>query len=240
MQFYFIRHAQSINNAIWAETGSIVGRSEDPELTDLGREQARLLGEYLRKSPRLVSMNGARPTEGPGPVFTHLYCSLMLRAVETASIIAETLDMPVYPWLEVFETGGIFTEDPTTGIRTGGPGKTGAFFAEHFPRLIVPKNQWEEGWWNRDFERREERIPRVRRFLQELLERHGGTDDRVTIVSHGTFYNHFMRVVLNVPEDDDTWFAIHNTGMTRLDFHNGGVGVFFTNMLDHLPVEMIT
>ena len=240
MQFYFIRHAQSINNALWAETGSDEGRSEDPELTDLGREQARRLGEYLVKTPRLVSLNGARPTEDPWPVFTHLYCSLMVRAVETASIIGQTLDMPVYPWLEVFETGGIFTEDPTTGERTGGPGKTRAFFAENFPQLVIPENQWEEGWWNRDFERREERVPRAQRFLQDLLERHGDTKDRVAIVSHGTFYNHFMRAAMNIPEGDDTWFAIYNTGVTRLDFHHSGVGLFFTNMMEHLPVELIT
>ena len=33
MRFYFIRHAQSENNRLWAETGTAEGRRIDPTLT---------------------------------------------------------------------------------------------------------------------------------------------------------------------------------------------------------------
>ena len=39
MQFYFIRHGQSTNNALWETTRSNKGRSEDPELSELGHLQ---------------------------------------------------------------------------------------------------------------------------------------------------------------------------------------------------------
>ena len=51
MQFYFIRHAQSSNNALYDSTGSWDGRSADPELTEMGWQQARALADYLQRSP---------------------------------------------------------------------------------------------------------------------------------------------------------------------------------------------
>ncbi|NJK45922.1 MAG: histidine phosphatase family protein [Pleurocapsa sp. SU_196_0] len=47
MRLYFIRHAQSSNNALWDSTGSENGRSDDPELSDVGVMQARALGDFL-------------------------------------------------------------------------------------------------------------------------------------------------------------------------------------------------
>ena len=48
MRFYFIRHGQSVNNAIYEATGGSDGRSEDPQLTEIGQQQARLLANFLR------------------------------------------------------------------------------------------------------------------------------------------------------------------------------------------------
>jgi broad specificity phosphatase PhoE len=45
----------------------------------------------------------------------------------------------------------------------------------------------EEGWWNRPFEAELHRPERARRVLVELLQRHGGSNDRVAMVSHGAF-----------------------------------------------------
>ena len=44
MQLYFIRHAQSENNWLFARTGSFDGRHEDPGITHLGQQQARVVG----------------------------------------------------------------------------------------------------------------------------------------------------------------------------------------------------
>ena len=75
MRFYFIRHAQSLNNALFNATGAQNGRSDDPELSDLGVKQAVALGDFLTRN--------TDPLES-GQRFTHLYCSTMTRAIQTA------------------------------------------------------------------------------------------------------------------------------------------------------------
>ena len=74
MRLYFIRHAQSANNALWDSTQSDAGRSDDPRLTPLGLRQASALCDAFARA--------ADPLEGHGsPALTHLYCSPMTRAV---------------------------------------------------------------------------------------------------------------------------------------------------------------
>jgi 2,3-bisphosphoglycerate-dependent phosphoglycerate mutase len=85
MQLYFIRHAQSANNKLYEETGSWDGRDSDPELTEMGHEQARRLAEHVAclngGTPRRDYMNRDGRFD-----FTHLYASPMVRALATAAI----------------------------------------------------------------------------------------------------------------------------------------------------------
>ncbi len=225
MQFYFIRHGQSENNALWLRTGSEEGRSDDPGLTDLGRRQAEALARFLL-------------TAGLG--ITHLYTSLMIRAVATGAILAESLDLPLLAWEDLHEVGGIYLEDKTTGERVGRAGGNRAYFAAHYPRLVLPESVTEAGWWNRPFEERELRPARARRFWAELKARHGPTDDRVAVVGHGGFYNHLLATLLDMPTREGYWFVLHNTGISRLDFHSQGVDLVYLNRTDHLPPGWLT
>ena len=112
MQLFFIRHGQSVNNKLWEATGSNAGRSEDPELTPAGREQAKLLASFIAAKDagaREDGKNGEPKRDYFG--FTHLYTSLMVRAVETASYIAGALEIPLYAWPEIHECGGIYHGD---------------------------------------------------------------------------------------------------------------------------------
>jgi 2,3-bisphosphoglycerate-dependent phosphoglycerate mutase len=246
MQFYFIRHAQSENNLLWARTGSSDGRSEDPGLTAVGRQQAHLLARFLRGPdlPPIPQQAGdAQNVAGFG--FTHLYCSLMLRSVATGTIVARALDLPLVAWKDIHESGGIYHRDPETEELIGLPGRNRAYFEAHYPDLVLPDSLGDEGWWNRPFEEREERPLRARRFLGQLLERHGHTEDRVAVISHGGFYTHFMKVLLNLPEQNHVWFSMNNVAITRIDFHDQDPGfehiaVTFANRVEHLPKELIT
>jgi len=47
MHLYLIRHGQSTNNHLYATQATDRGRAFDPELTGLGRQQAKRLAEYL-------------------------------------------------------------------------------------------------------------------------------------------------------------------------------------------------
>jgi 2,3-bisphosphoglycerate-dependent phosphoglycerate mutase len=243
MQLYYIRHAQSTNNLLWAQTGSADDRDEDPDLSPTGHEQVQRLVQFLQ-DPYPTAADVEPPSWDSQNVggfgLTHLYCSLMIRAIITGAAIAEALNLPLVAWPEIHEMGGIYYKDLETGERIGLPGKNRAYFQAHFPGLVLPPSLGEEGWWNRPFEEREERLPRARRFLSHLLERHGPTGDRVAIVSHGGFYNAFLRALLEVPEEVSGWFSLNNTAISRIDFEDGTLAVQYMNRVDHLPAGLIT
>jgi 2,3-bisphosphoglycerate-dependent phosphoglycerate mutase len=242
MQFYFIRHGQSENNLLWLRTGAGQGRSEDPDLTSVGRQQAQRVARFLKRVDPAVADDfyGRDVQNVTGFGLTHLYTSLMLRAVATGTMIAQALGLPLVGWKDLHETGGIFLDDGDSGERVGLPGKNRAYFESHFPNLALPDDLGDEGWWNRPFEEYEDRPLRAQRVLRELLERHGGTDDRVAVVSHGGFFYHLLRVVLSLPEDDAPWLSMNNTAITRIDFDKERVSLCYLNRVDFLPRELIT
>ncbi len=140
MQLYYIRHGQSENNRLWVETGREVNRSEDPILSPLGVEQAELLAGYLSSGTATQKSYLLHdPANARGFQLTHLYSSLMWRALATANQVAERLDLPIYGLADIYEGGGIYLEDPSTGELVGQPGKTPRQLREAFPRLILPE-----------------------------------------------------------------------------------------------------
>ncbi len=242
MQFYFIRHGQSENNRLWALTGSWEGRSEDPDLTSLGRRQAEELAKFLRQP--------GQPAAVPDPIYdaqnvggfglTHLYCSLMVRAVATGTILARALGLPLVAWEDVHEVGGINRLNHETGERFGLPGPNRAFFEEVYPDLVLPDSLGDEGWWNRPHEERGQRPLRARRFLDDLLARHGDSDDRVAVVSHGGFHGHLMRGLLGIPPETRWWIALNNAAISRVDFGEEFNVLQYLNRIDYMPREMVT
>ncbi len=239
MQLLFIRHAQSSNNALFSSTGSDRGRSEDPELTKIGVQQASRLADFLAQgAPR----GGSPCTEkGNGFGINFLYCSLMLRSVQTGSIIARRLHLPLYAWEELHERGGIYLEDPETRQIQLQAGKSREYFASHFPELRLPEDFPEVGWWNfRPHEPPKGSMERAGRFLAGLLDKHGGCDDRVAVVSHGGFYNDFLDTLLHLPGSNGTWFSMYNTAVTRIDFHDEIVELVYQNRIDFMPKELVT
>lgn len=240
MQFYFIRHGQSENNRLWALTGSHDGRNEDPELTSLGRQQAEALAGFLRQPGLGTSDPEWDPQNVGGFAITHLYCSLMVRAVATGAIVAKVLDLPLVAWPDAHEVGGIHHRIEETGERIGLPGKNRAYFRAHYPGLVLPEEIGQEGWWNRPFEDHDQRLPRARRFLADLLQRHGDTTHRVALISHGGFYRHLMHAVLDVPPGANSWFSLENSAITRIDFDKGEILVHYMNRVGYLPRHLIT
>jgi 2,3-bisphosphoglycerate-dependent phosphoglycerate mutase len=239
MRFYFIRHGQSVNNAIYDATGRSDGRSEDPVLTETGQRQARLLADFIRAKDAQASANEQKPKRDYFG-FTHLYTSLVLRSVQTGTAVGDALKIPLIAWPEIHETGGIYLEDPDSGEYKGQPGKTRAFFQEHYPRLVLPESLTDEGWWNRPYESEEERQLRAKNVLEILLGRHAGMDERVAIISHGGFYVQLMREIFGVM-GEKIWFFLNNTGITRIDFDLDGTAVLvYHNRTDHLPDRVLT
>lgn len=230
MILYLIRHAQSANNELYERTGSSIGRVEDPELTPLGARQAKVLSDYL------AELNGS----GGEFSLTHLYSSLMVRAVATATAVSRTCDLPVIAWPEVHEQLGIFLADEQTGELIGRPGKSRSYFREHYPDLQLPETLNEHGWWNRPVETEAQWKQRAKDFLAELRSRHGNGEDRVAVVTHGGFYHEVILALTGGAGTDGLWFTMHNTGITRIDFPPTHISVVYHNRLEHLPPELVS
>jgi 2,3-bisphosphoglycerate-dependent phosphoglycerate mutase len=239
MQLYLIRHAQSENNAQWERSGSNQGRNMDPALTALGMQQAELLARFLR-SGQAGSATADDPHNRSGFGLTHLYCSLMVRAVATGSVIAQALNIPLVGWPDWHEGGGIYLEDENTGELVGYPGKDRLWFQDHYPELVLPPELGDSGWWNQPFEERPQRWERARRVIDELSLRHIDTNDRVAIITHGGFYNYFMKSLLLLEFSQEIWFVFNNAAITRIDFTDQELRLVYQNRLDFLPDELLS
>jgi len=235
MILYYIRHAQSANNALWDTTGSSEGRSDDPPLTPTGEAQSHHVAKWLAclpEPPAVQRHSDLRPS--------HVYCSLMKRAVQTGSVIATTLGLPLQGWADLHEAGGVYLDGEEEGERHGRPGMGRSQLQRLHSSLQLPPEISEEGWYNRPFEERPERVKRAERVVKELLQRHGSTQDRVVLVSHGTFYNYLIGALLQLEAERDWWLLLNNTGITKVEFHEDERVLAFANRTTHLPPALIT
>jgi 2,3-bisphosphoglycerate-dependent phosphoglycerate mutase len=246
MQLYFIRHGQSQNNANWRKPA--YKESPDPALTEIGHEQACYVSQFLTHRQILTDQKSWNIQNRMGFGLTHIYTSLMERAVYTAAPTARALGVSFAAWEEIHESGGIFGRDGDMRLQ-GLPGKSRAYFEQNFPELCLPDHLNGSGWWNRPFETEEECHLRAKKFLADLLARHGDRDDRpenrVAIFSHGGFFIHLMFAILDAPWRQGALgmksaFALNNCSISRIDFNQDGINIAYTNRTDHLPDHLIT
>lgn len=238
MRLYLIRHGQSVNNLIWTETQSEQGRSHDPELTAIGHAQAQCVAEFLSDELGFRLPLRGRYNDAARP--QRLYTSFMTRAVETGRVIARALNVPLIALTEAFETGGLYQKNQETGERHGIEGPNRAHFAKHYPELELPAELGEAGWYNRPAEPVEARPERVQKVWDELLTRHGASDDIIGLITHGAFYSHLLNHILQVPDKNDVWFTINNCAVSRIDVSQDGIAFVYLNRFDFLPPDLIT
>lgn len=247
MELYFIRHGQSQNNANWGNPD--YRENPDPALTDLGMEQACHVAEFLKNAQAITDSQRWNIQNRLGFGLTHIYTSLMERAVNTAAPTARALGLPFAAWEEIHESGGIFGRDGELKLK-GLPGKSRDYFEKHFPELGLPDPLDGTGWWNRPFETEEQCHMRAEKFLTDLIARHGDKDgqpeQRVAIFSHGGFFVHLMFVILKTPwrqaaNGMKSWFMMNNCAISRIDFDPGRIiNIAYLNRTDHLPDQLIT
>ena len=134
LRVYLIRHGQSANNVLMDESAGAyhARRSADSPLTPLGEEQAAATGAHLR----------THAATAPVPI-RQLYCSAMVRAVHTASIIGAAAGLAPRVWPQVGEVGGVFEFLADTGVAAalatrGVPGLSSTALAAAFPTAILP------------------------------------------------------------------------------------------------------
>ncbi|HEX9331893.1 MAG TPA: histidine phosphatase family protein [Anaerolineales bacterium] len=253
MEFYFIRHGQSQNNANWNNPD--YKESPDPALTDLGLEQAHYLAEFLKKNQTITDDKVWNIQNRYGFGLTHIYTSLMERAVSTAAPIAQALDIPLLAWKEIHEEGGIFSRgdkrsSPVDKANVLGlPGRPRSFFAQNFPTLTLPEDLDETGWWNRPFEAEDERQIRADQVFADLLARHkdreGQPEDRIAFVSHGGFFMRLMSAILKLPWRQAafglrSWIILNNCSISRFEVHKEEINIAYLNRTEYLPDHLVT
>lgn len=242
LHLYFIRHGQSTNNAMWGQDDHnvyLTQREPDPDLTEAGKQQARLAADFLAQPYHPQDFD---PQNRSGFGLTHLYCSLMVRAVKTGLAISEKLDLPLQAWPDIHETGGVFEIelDGEERIYKGRPGPGRGFFEANFPDLILPDQLSEAGWWNREKEPREAYLERARRIFEGLQEKHQGNDARVGIITHGGIFARLLTVMFDV-QAENYWFLMNNCGISRIDVDDEGhVMLVYMNRVDFLPDDLVT
>lgn len=247
MELYFIRHGQSQNNAHWHDPS--YQESPDPALTEIGLEQARCLADFLEKTQLITDDKIWNVQNRYGFGLTHVYTSLMERAVQTAAPVARRLpQVPFAAWVETHESGGIYGRDAEMKLLDL-PGQSRTYFEQNIPELALPASFNGSGWWNRRFETEEEAHQRAESLWVELLSRHGDKEgqpeQRVALISHGGFFVHLMCAILNIPwrqasQGMRAWFVLNNCSISRLDVRENRLLIAYLNHTAHLPDHLIT
>ncbi len=227
MELYLIRHGQSANNE------GILPRVPDPPLTDIGVEQARWAGESLKDQG-----------------ITRLYCSPMLRTLQTAQIISDIIDLSPHVFVGLHEWGGVW-EPRGDEITSQLPGLTRSEIREICPTVVLPDDVTDQGWWfHEDWQFHEGSVPEViyqlahengLAFIAHLTEYHVDTEQRIAVVSHGGSGGSLIDAFFGLPPDVNySRFTHNNTGVSKLSFTSERRQLNYLNKISHLPPEAVT
>jgi len=245
MELYIIRHGQSENNVLQNE----IERTSDPNLTDLGKQQAQKLADYLSDSrnrdPGFNSGSGFTGDVNANPFgITHLYCSAMIRALQTTAPLAKALGLKPEIWLDIHEQGGMYLDKD--GNKVGFPGMTRREILGEFPDYVLPQTITNAGWYDatRGYEEIYASAGRAIKVTLELRRR--ATEDadfktaRIAIVTHGTFIDQMLKAFMGQLPNRQYYFTHYNTAITCLSITADYILMRYVNRIDHLPHEMIS
>ena len=246
MELYLIRHGQSTNNA--SMVADPKDRVSDPPLTPLGHAQAEALARHLVDgyNPEVIGdvAFASRPGEADPRGFgiTKLYCSPMQRSLETTLPISRATGLAPHVWVDIHEHGGIFLEHGDERGVIGYPGLSRSAILEKFPNYVIPETITEAGWWTGGMEDVTIAYGRAMRVAMRFREdAKTQPDERIAIVSHGTFMDALIKSLLNTLPGRDRWFFHYNTAITRIDLRpDGGLYIRYMNRINHLTPDQIT
>lgn len=243
MELYLIRHGQSTNNA---QGTNQPNRARDAALTETGRQQAAALAAHLACADRSeVAVRYYADTyrqEGRlNGGIARVYCSAMLRALQTAQPVGAALGVAPEVWVDIYEHGGIYEEDGN-GQRVGAPGLTRAEIGAQFPGFKLPDAVTDNGWYNRPYETHaacQGRAIAVAGALRAWAAEPGAPP--TALISHGTFLDSLLKALLGALPGSGHFYYHYNTGITRLDLlPDGRLALHYLNRTAHLPDHLLT
>jgi broad specificity phosphatase PhoE len=245
MKLFLIRHAQSANNYL-AERAAMDDyldqRTPEPTITELGFQQAQLTADHLGTLGWPEKIEGRNRGDSHGYGFTKLFVSPMWRTLQTALPISKALDLQPEVWIDIHEHGGIFHGSPRKGTVVNHPGMTRREIEEQFPGYQLPDAITESGWWYNGYEEMEECYARATRVAETLRDWTPDlAEDRVALVSHGTFLDALIKALLGHDFSAQMYYTHYNTAITRIDFTpNGFLLLRYLNRTEHLTPELIS
>ena len=204
MRLLLIRHGQSVGNIHRQLQGN-----DDP-LTELGRTQAMVTGRHLAANETV----------------THLYCSPLARAFETASIIGRAIrhEPMTEPGLAEINIG-VAAGTPFDIWKSSNP--------RHAEQVRDPVTRmdftWEGGENGHAFR------DRVYAAWDHIVNEHRGLGHTVAVVTHGGALAWIAARVQGLP--DDTWpdDAFRNLSISEIDIaRDGTTEVIGWNQTRHL------
>jgi len=206
MILHITRHGQTSTKKI--------RQPADPDLSDLGRKQARLLGQRLKD----------QNFQGP------IYSSPYWRTIETANEIAEVLDTVIIPTAEMREY--FIRENQLAGFQ----GATPADLQATYPR-VQTNPTFPYPWWTTQIESNDMVEARVAPLINTLVNHQ--TD--ALLVGHGASVTGAHRYILRHHAPDQlnhgqrSWNCILSSFQFTPTFKT--INLMST---DHLPNEAIT
>lgn len=227
MELIFIRHGQSANNVL----KDVSLRDKDPELTELGHRQAERVAEFLAAGGH---KEWPEHLEGQ-PFFDRLYCSPMLRAMQTVDPIGRALGIDPEVWVDIHEMGGIYLDHGEERGVIAYSGQTRGEMSEKFPGYRLPEEVEEDGWWKgngmESFAAGQGRAIGVASALKEKAD----GDERICLVTHGGFMSCLLQALGRQLPAEGYYYEHANTAITHLRLSaDGGVTLLFSNRVDHL------
>jgi|CXWL01.1.fsa_nt_gi 2,3-bisphosphoglycerate-dependent phosphoglycerate mutase len=213
MQLYLIRHAQSQNNALPEEE-----RVEDPGLTELGRQQAEHLGDWI-----------------PALKLTRLITSPFRRTLMTAEPIRRATSLIPEVRIDLHEQGGCYSGHDFSA-KVGRPGMTRREIEAEFAGFQVADDIDGAGWWqSKPYETWEAARIRAARLLEWTRREFAHTDERVAFVMHADIKRLFLAQLHADPLDVPC-----NTSVTEIEFTANSHHLRIFNQYSHLPNDLVS
>ena len=188
-KLFIVRHGETV----WNREGRIQGHT-DVDLSERGRQQARLLAQRLKSVP-----------------LDSAYASDLCRASDTAAEILKGRDVPLYPTPRLREYHkGAFEGLTEAELRARYPGEYPGYVAKDLD--YAPDG----GESTRGVS------ARMTAVINEIKERHLG--DNVLVVGHGGSLRAAMMALLGMPMDANWRFVFGNCTLTIVDtYHDNAV-----------------
>lgn len=222
LRVLLIRHGESHNNVLLGISRDAYrkGRMADPPLSERGRLQAEHAALFLS------SLDVGSVANALVGKVDELYCSPVLRAMETCLPISKRMGLKPFIWSDCYEHGGLFDRDVETGKTNGVGGLSESAVRTRFPNFRFEKGAFStNGWYEGGYETQKECSKRAQgvcdRFKRMALES-VDEDKTIALVAHHDFLDVLLRHVLDIDVDVrkspvGTRFRHFNTAMTCVE-----------------------